>query len=120
MVNFQDGYLSKELISTSKMNGWTIYLEQSERKLSPISEKQCVWVYDGKLSRDQSMPTSFLFITVEYFSVLRLTSQYGMVEVRKHNFTYLFNIEYTGCPLNVWKKLLCEISIYTLKKQDWK
>ena len=26
---------------------------------APISEKQCVQVYDGKLSRDQSMRTSF-------------------------------------------------------------
>ena len=28
MVIFEDGYLSKELISTSKTNGWTIYLDQ--------------------------------------------------------------------------------------------
>ena len=27
---------------------------------APISEKQCVLVYDGELSRDQSMPTSFI------------------------------------------------------------
>ena len=55
---FQDGYLSKELISTSKTNGWTLYLEQFETELSiyfifntfilfwifaPISEKQCIW-----------------------------------------------------------------------------
>ena len=33
-VIFQDGYLSKELISTSKTNGWSIYLEQFEIKLS--------------------------------------------------------------------------------------
>ena len=57
MVIFQDGYLSKELISFSKTNGWTIYLEQFETKLSPISEKQ--FVYNGELSRDQSRPTSF-------------------------------------------------------------
>ena len=34
MLFFQDGYLSKELISPSKTNGWTIYLEQHETKLS--------------------------------------------------------------------------------------
>ena len=33
MVIFQDGNLSKELISTSKTNGWTMYLEQFETKL---------------------------------------------------------------------------------------
>ena len=33
MINFQYGYLSKELISTSKTNGWTIHLEQFETKL---------------------------------------------------------------------------------------
>ena len=42
MVIFQDGYLSKELMSTSKTNSSTIHLEQFETKLSPISEKQCV------------------------------------------------------------------------------
>ena len=31
---FLDGYLSRELISTSKPNGWTLYLEQFETKLS--------------------------------------------------------------------------------------
>ena len=34
MVNFQDGYLSKDMISASKTNGGTIYLEQFETKLS--------------------------------------------------------------------------------------
>ena len=29
--------------------------------LHHVSEKQCIHVYDGELSRDQSMPTSFFF-----------------------------------------------------------
>ena len=35
-------------------------MEQFEAKLSSISEKQCVHVHDGELSRNQSMPTSLI------------------------------------------------------------
>ena len=56
-----------------------MYLEQFETKLSiffifntlillqifeSISEKQCIEIYDGEQSRDQSMPTSFIYLSI--------------------------------------------------------
>ena len=105
MVIYQDRYLSKELISTSKTNGWTIHLEQFETKSSiffifnalilfkifaPISEKQCV--YDGELSSDLSMPTSFC---CNYFNVPKLHL------LLKHFSTFLL--------MNVFHKEFCNV-----------
>ena len=80
MVIFQDGYLSKELISTFKTNGWTIYQEQFETKLSIFSifnililqlnfrankwETKCISLRWGTEQR-QSMPTIF-FLVLEF------------------------------------------------------
>ena len=74
MVFFQDRYLSKELISTSKTNDWTIHLEQFGTKLSPINEKQCVKYLVGNWS-ETNLCQLFLFCA-EILNVIMMPKLY--------------------------------------------